>query len=431
MLSRTSLVMLFVVLAICPAAQGATLKTLYSFCSASNCADGAEPDGGLLLDGNGNLFGTAFLGGTAPPPLGHGVAFELSPGRHGTWQFTNLHTFCTQNLCPDGQALNGDLIIDAAGNLYGDGAGGGSLGHGLIFELSPAGASWSFADLHDFTDTDGMSPTGGLRYVGFGTGAPYDGTSSLFGMTVGAGPGGGGTVYQFTPSAGSWTLTTLHGFSNDPNGYSPIQSVTLDATGANIYGPLLLPDGGVFRLTDAGGGAWNETTLYTFSPSTGDDTFSPFSTLILDSSGSLIGTTADGGPHCKYKRHDVKVRCGGGVFKLSGGSSNPTYTAIHDFCAKDKLCTDGARPGGSLVMDASGTLYGITASGGKYGSGTIFRIRRESKIEVIYDFCGLPNCSDGASPSGGLILDASGRRLYGVTSMGGADNQGTIFELTP
>lgn len=116
------------------------------------------------------------------------------------------------------------------------------------------------------------------------------------------------------------------------------------------------------------------------------------------------------------------TRCGGNVFKLAGGSSNPQYNVIHDFCDVNKRCEDGA--------DASGNLYGTTLSGGSNGMGTIFRIRRRKMLEVLYNFCSLANCSDGANPDGGLIADAKGR-LYGVTDFGGANNGGTAFEFIP
>jgi uncharacterized repeat protein (TIGR03803 family) len=231
------------------------------------------------------------------------------------------------------------------------------------------------------------------------------------------------------PNSGIWTLTTIHSFSpNDQNGYTPIQTVTLDATGTNIYGVTTEPYGNVFQLTNAGGGVWNESTLYTFSPTAGDHTYYP-STLFLDSSGSLTGSTGSGGPYCVQTRHHV-TRCGGNVFKLAGGSSNPQYNVIHDFCDVNKRCEDGADASGALIADASGNLYGTTLSGGSNGMGTIFRIRRGKTLEVLYNFCSLANCSDGANPDGDLIADAKGH-LYGVTDFGGANNGGTAFEFVP
>lgn len=387
------------------------------------------PSAGLLRDGNGNLFGVTAYGGVAQFD-GRGTVFELSRHRGGKWTFSNPYIFCAQDECADGYLPNGGLIADTSGNLYGVTAYGGSSGYGAVYELSPAGAGWSYTVLHNFSGSDGAQPSGGLRYVGFAGGAPYDGLSALYGSTQngGAVSSDGGTIYQLMPGGG--TLTTIHSFSDSDVDYTPFDAVTLDATGTNIYGVSLHKNGTVFRLTNAGGGNWNKSTLYDFGPSVGDHTYYPFGSLVLDSSGSLIGTTSFGGPNCHYKKRHGYMRCGGSVFTLTNTGSIWAYSALHEFCAADKHCPDGSSPYGALFMDTSGSLYGTTGSGGTNGKGVAFRIRPGKKLEVLYDFCSLANCSDGASPAGSLVSDGKGH-LYGVTSGGGANNGGTVFELTP
>ncbi len=226
-------------------------------------------------------------------------------------------------------------------------------------------------------------------------------------------------------------MTTIHSFTLfDENGLTPDQAVTLDSSGNTIYGVTLHTSGTVFQLTNAGGGAWNESTLYGFDTSDGDGTRYPWGSLLLDASGALIGTTSFGGPNCHYKKHHGYTRCGGSVFTLTNTGSTWAYSALHEFCADDKHCPDGNSPYGALFMDASGSLYGTTGSGGTNGKGVAFRIRPGKKLEVLYDFCSLANCSDGASPAGSLVADKKGH-LYGVTSQGGAYNEGSVFELTP
>jgi uncharacterized repeat protein (TIGR03803 family) len=175
----------FGVLASCCAAEGATLKTLYSFCSEKDCTDGDLPSSGLLRDHDGNLFGVTLHGGSAPGFQGGGTAFELSPGHKGKWTLNTLHTFCPEGgACDsDGYYPEGSLIMDTAGNLYGVTALGTASDQGVIYELSPAGAGWNYTLLHTFSGPDGAVPSGALRYVGFDTGALYDGISALYGAT--------------------------------------------------------------------------------------------------------------------------------------------------------------------------------------------------------------------------------------------------------
>jgi uncharacterized repeat protein (TIGR03803 family) len=116
---------------------GGKYKVLYNFCSRANCKDGVDPSGGLVMDANGTLFGTTYLGGTGPgglPP--GGTVFSLT---HATkWTETVLYDFCSTPSCPDGAGPLAPLTIDASGNLFGatitDGANGQG---GTVFKLKP------------------------------------------------------------------------------------------------------------------------------------------------------------------------------------------------------------------------------------------------------------------------------------------------------
>jgi uncharacterized repeat protein (TIGR03803 family) len=127
----------------------------------------------------------------------------------------------------------------------------------------------------------------------------------------------------------------------------------------------------------------------------------------MDGSGDLYGTAEQGG-----------ASNDGTVFEIVHGSG--TVTVLASFNG-----TDGAGPNGSLVLDGNGNLYGTTAGGGTYGSGTVFEVAKGSgAITTLASF----NGSDGFDPVAGLIMDTSGN-LYGTTAGGGGSSNGTVFEL--
>src|ERR1043165_5620877 len=161
-----------------------TLRTLHSFCAEAKCADGANPLAGLVRDSAGNLYGTTETGGnTRDCNLGCGVAFELSPTGQN-WTYSVLHTFCPS--CGDGAFPLAALIVDVNGNLYGTTAAGPGNGCVTVFRLSPnAGRTkWKEKILHAFScDPFGDQATSALTYQGKDSGLPYDGTSPLYGTT--------------------------------------------------------------------------------------------------------------------------------------------------------------------------------------------------------------------------------------------------------
>ena len=106
-------------------------------------------------------------------------------------------------------------------------------------------------------------------------------------------------------------------------------------------------------------------------------------------------------------------------------SSAQTLTTLHSFDG-----TDGAGPLARLVQATDGNLYGTIPDGGASGGGTVFRITPSGTLTMLYSFCSQPNCTDGEFPVGGVIPDASGN-LFGVTYLGGPNQGGTVFELSP
>jgi uncharacterized repeat protein (TIGR03803 family) len=123
----------------------------------------------------------------------------------------------------------------------------------------------------------------------------------------------------------------------------------------------------------------------------------------------------------------------GTVFKLSPTGTGWTETVLYAFCAQTN-CTDGATPVGGLIMDTAGNLYGTTYAGGSssVSDGTVFKLAPSITgwtETVLYIFCSQTGCADGAKPDAPVVMDGAGN-LYGTTTAGGS-GYGTAFKLTP
>ena len=166
-----------------------TLTTLHSFDST----DGAFILTGLVQATDGNLYGTAYEGGTNCAPDGCGTIFKITPG--GT--LTTLHSFCAQSNCTDGEYPEAGLIQATNGNFYGTTYQGGANcapdGCGTIFKITPSG---TLTTVYSFCSqsgcSDGYYPEAGLIQASNG---------DFYGTTTSGGAGGGGTVFKITPGA--------------------------------------------------------------------------------------------------------------------------------------------------------------------------------------------------------------------------------------
>jgi hypothetical protein len=279
-----------------------TSNVLYSFSGGS---DGSNPYVGLVLDKAGNLYGTTQYGGDLSCGFGGcGVVFELSPTSGGTWIETVIHTFEGT----DGELPQTPLVFDAAGNLYGAAAEGGttnsncSAGCGLVFRLTPAPSeSWQQTILYSFSGSDGSGPVGNLA---------FDFSGNLYGVTVGGGDftqcqnSGCGFVFELSPASAGWTLTREFGFNGTTSGANPLAGVALGGSG-HVFGSTYW--GGDVHCTTGGTPrgcglafelsptltSWTEKILHVFG--TGNDGINPGSSLVLDRKGHLYGTTVFGG----------------------------------------------------------------------------------------------------------------------------------------
>jgi uncharacterized repeat protein (TIGR03803 family) len=335
---------------------------LYSFCSQSGCTDGANPIAALVLDQEGNLYGTTFFGGA----YGYGAVFKLTPkGR-----YTVLHSFCARTNCVDGEFPAAGLVVDRKGNLYGTTHYGGgphencSAGCGVVFKVTPKGKEtvlYSFCAQANCAD--GELPIAGLV---------FDQKGNLYGTTVQGGSNstdcviGCGVVFKLTPEGKETVIYSFCGQTNCVDGAEPYAGLVLDQKG-NLYGTTI--EGGaygvggvVFKLTPKG----KETVLYTFCAETNcTDGEGPTAGLVFDQKGNLYGTTQNGGA----------PRESGVVFKLTPEGKE---TVLYSFCWRDN-CTDGESPMAGVVFDLKGNLYGTTYHGGAYGgaygdAGVVFKL---------------------------------------------------------
>src|ERR1017187_6676031 len=212
------------------------------------------------------------------------------------------------------------------------------------------------------------------------------------------------------------TLTTLYSFDGT-DGQEPVGAL-VQATNGDLYGTTerggsgINNGGTVFRITPGG----TLTTLYSFCPQTNcTDGFGPKAGLVQAANGDLYGTTWGGG-----------VNSQGTVFKIT---QSGTLTTLYSFCSQT-ICTDGEVPFAGLVQPANWDLYGTTRNGPANGQGTVFKIPPGGTLTTLYNFCSQTNCTDGRNPYAGLVQAANGD-FYGTTFYGGANNNGTIFKITP
>jgi uncharacterized repeat protein (TIGR03803 family) len=305
-------------------------------------ADGEFPEAPLVIDGSGNLYGTTFQGGAN----GHGAVFKLSPGT-GTYQVLYSFTGGT-----DGGLPAGGVVRDSAGNLFGTASGGGVDGQGVVFELTSSGSTWTETVLHNFLadGVDGRDPGGRGALV-------FDGSGNLYGATVAGGPSNAGVVFELSHSGSTWSETILHSFTGGTDGGNPLGSVRLDASG-NVYGTTsaggTVGDGNVYKLTHSGS-TWTETVLYQF-PGGASGRF-PFAGVIADSAGNLYGTTSGG-----------VQGAGGVVYKLALNGSTWTETVLYTFVGAG----NGSFAG--LIRDSAGNLYGTDLNGGAGGNGEVVEV---------------------------------------------------------
>ena len=299
----------------------------------------------------------------------------------------------------------GGLVADTSGDLFGTTRGGGADSDGTVFEIAKSGGVFA------------STPTTLVTFNGSGNGAfpqasLIDAAGNLLGTTDGGGTDSDGTVFEY-PGAPQ----TLGTFNVAANGANPQGSLVADPNG-DLFGTTenggAGDNGSVFEIAHSNSGYAAPITLVSFTA--GNDGAQPKGGLITDAAGDLFGLTSIAG-----------AGGFGTAFEIVNTATGYATTAIplvtFDY-------SDGANPLGGLIADANGDLFGTTSSGGTDGDGTVFEIvyNGTSYATTATTLVNFNGTGDGAAPADTLVIDTDGN-LYGTTQNGGADGDGTVFEI--
>ena len=341
--------------------------------------DGSTPYGSLCKNSDGFFYGMTYRGGST---ANGGTIFKLSNASN----FTVLH-----RLPDDAQGITPQesLVQAADGFFYGTASEGGVDGYGAIYKLCSNG---SYTVVKAFTSANGAAPQGSL----------VQGTDgNFYGTTYRGGTANQGTLFKLALSG---TLTVLKNMD--------------DATGSFPAGSLVQgSDGALYGMTNDGGTA-NSGTIFKYNTATNTFTvlknFDAFTTggypqggLVQGADGALYGMTAEGG-----------TNGGGTIFKIttSGGFS----------ILKHLGSTTGNTPTGNLIKGTDGAFYGLTSEGGSAGYGTLFKLTTSNVLTVLKSFS---LATTGGNPQGSLVQGSDGT-FYGMTAEGGTYKGGTIFKYS-
>jgi uncharacterized repeat protein (TIGR03803 family) len=322
---------------------------------------------------------------------------------------------------------NGTLLEDANGNLYGTTRGGGTYGVGTVFEMSPpakAGGAWIFTTLYSFVPygTGGWVPISDLvrDKAGAFYGTTFNGGNSVCSC---------GSVYKLVPPAvagGAWIESQLYAFPYDSiHGRLPANAALALTSNGTLYGVTIQGgawnEGVIYELQTKNGKSYTETDLYSFGDAADGNT--PNGPIALDSAGNLYGVTLWGGAFNQ-----------GTVYKYTPATSKSAAveTILYSFGSSS---TDGTNPSGNLVFDAGGDIYGVTNNGGNdLSDGTVFTLEYANKTyteSIVFTFS--RSARTGTNPVAGLSWNPTNNSLYGTTTQYGAldTGSGTVYQLLP
>src|SRR5258708_3118525 len=411
-------------LAMASTAASQQLNVLYSFGNILTTSL-QEPDASLIADSTGNLYSIASSGGNSL----EGGLFELSPpaALGGAWTYTQIYAFGAQSA---GYTPIGDPVMDASGALYGVTQYGGestSGGYGVVYQLArPAvsGGAWTENVLYTFTDgDDGGYPQAGLV---------FDKKGNLYGTTSMAGSLGGGVVFELSPptvSGGAWTYNVLFSFDptkKSPGGCQP-EAGLLPTFNGGLYGSTVgggANGGGVaFLLTPPanGQGAGTETGLHNFGFVTGKgDGGEPFEAMVAGPKGVLFGVTAVGGTS-GY----------GTVYELVPPTTKGnawTESVLYSF----GTTSGGIYPSSGVILTSTGVLYGTLGNQITGGAGAIYKLAPPAGLggplaeTGPYGFSSKPGPGPG-EPQGRVLLPKGA--LYRASGFRGAKGNRTPLYL--
>ena len=341
------------------------------------------------------------LYGTMSQPCG--TVYQLTHSG-SAWQYSTLAAL------PNNCGPNARPVFGPDGHIYGTSGGGGAYGGGTVFKLTPpvgicrtVACYWTITDLHDFNfNTEGYDPGNGDLI--------WDQQGNIYGTTEYEGCCGGGTVWELTPSGNGYTETILYSFSSFDglDGAIPVGGVVLDNKG-NLFGTTLQGGannlGTVFELTNVPGVGWTEQVLYNFQ-GTGDGE-NPEVGLTFDSAGNLYGTSS--GDCCT----------GGTVFELSPSGNSWVFTTLYSI-------PDGGHPYGGVVFGPDGALYGTFLGTGSSG-GSVFKL---TKTQNGWQYTSVHEFGVYEYPLCTVAIDTQGN-LYGTMNEGGTYDYGAVWMIQP
>jgi hypothetical protein len=363
---------------------------------------GAYPDGGVITDRHGTVFGTTTTGGNSPclAESGCGTIYALSPPAAGakSWTLNVLYNF---QGAQDGASPEAQLTLGPNGSLFGFNADGSQ---GTVFQLSPPatkGNPWTFQVLYVLTN--GKEANLSVTY------APLIWShNALYGIAYGGsqscGQFGCGSVFKLKPPAdgsGSWKRTTLYKFSGGATSGEPNWIAGPDSSGS-LYVSTSMDNGVVVQLSPPSGqGAWSENVLTTFNG--GDDGSTPTS-LVLTPDGTLYGI--------------ANANKGGVAFALANGGSGWTRTDIasiaHKYYGPNSLA---AGPNGSLI----GTIWGDV----DFFPGAVFELTNNGGTWTYTQLCTFDRGPDRNPVN---VATGKGGHLFGTLN-GGDSGFGGLFEV--
>lgn len=337
--------------------------------------NGGNPYGALLQGTDGNFYGTTFFGGIGK----YGTVFNITPAG----QLSTLSSFCNQPQCADGGEPEAGLVQATNGLFYGTATMGGQTGDGTIFRMTSAGRLkpiYSFAadnfpstaalvqapggDLYGLTasQTFKITPNGTLTTLhtfsfalNFSSGLMQGPDGNFYINASSGGANGFGAIYKMTPSG---QVSTLYSFCQtnciDGSGIYPDSPVVAGIDG-NLYGTTTEggtnDSGTVFKITLSG----KLTTLYNFCSQTNCADGSYPQGLVLGSDGNFYGVTYYGGNNSSGFLTGT-----GTLYKITPDGQ---LTTLYSFCSQT-ICLDGSNPFAALMQSTNGNFYGTTVYGG-------------------------------------------------------------------
>ncbi len=418
-------VMLAAIIIAAPAAQAQTFTVIHTFTGQGE--DGANPFAGLVLDGEGNLYGVTEYGGSggcsSQDTRGCGTVFRMKHSSGG-WYYSPLYSFKGSANNDGAYPFFGGLTIGPDGSFYGTTLVGGAAmdcngnpGCGTVFNLKPtptrpasALTPWDEKVLYRFQQSpDGNFPEGQLA---------FDSAGNLYGGTV---YGNNvyyywGPLFELSPEAGNWSERIIYNFQGDPNdGADPFGGLVMGPDG-NLYGTTFAGGtdnaGTLFQLTPSGSG-WTENVLYKFIA----NGTQPYSAPIFDSAGNLYGGTTAG------EQTNTPV-----AYEMSPPYLSSSYSILYSW-----LQYYSSGPAAPLMMDSAGNLYGTTVGSDLFG--TVFKLTPYNGYWIQTTLHDFTRGADGGIPYSNVVMDAQGN-LYGTASRGGdtvdcPGGCGVVWEIAP